>query len=154
MPISGPGLVLVAETLSPSPRLRRHYDNSAMSDSLSTEWDFQEVAARHFDEASRRVRSWVPPTLTVLVAAVRASTLRRLYPFTSHNRFCLSDGPRFWAGEGQVAPAFVSLHRDWGYTLWSGGPYDPAATEMLSTEDASAAAIELERLLDRWPNHT
>jgi hypothetical protein len=123
-----------------------------MGDSLSAAWDFQADAARDDDEAARDPRrSWVPPTLAGLVAAVRATTLARLYPFTSHNRFCLSDGPRFWAREGQVAPAFVSRRRDTGYTVWRGGPYDESATETLSTEDPKAAAAELERLLDRWP---
>jgi hypothetical protein len=123
-----------------------------MDDSLRAAWDWQADAARHADEASRDPRrSWVPPTLAVLVAAVRATTLARLYPFTSHHRFCLSDGPQWWMGEGQVAPAFVSRLRHEGYIVWSGAPYDASAREVLSTEDPKAAAVELERLLDRWP---
>lgn len=126
-----------------------------MNDSPSAAWDFQAAAARDLDETSRDpCRSWVPPTLAILVAAVRATTLTRLYPFTSHRRLCLSDGPRFWSGEGKVAPAFVSLHRDSGYTVWSGGPYDESATAAITTQDPAAAAAELERLLDQWPERT
>lgn len=126
-----------------------------MSDSTSAAWDFQAAAARDLDETRRDPRrSWVPPTLATLVAAVRATTLARLYPFTSHSRLCLSDGPSFWSGEGAVAPAFVSLDRDSGYTIWDGGPYLETAAPVLTTGDPKTAAAELERLLQQWPEHT
>jgi hypothetical protein len=155
-----------------------------MASSLSAEWDGMEGHARQRDAHSpdhwsrdfrasplpadyRRLPGdpgplGVPATLAVLVAAVRATSLQRLYPFMSLCRFCLSDGPEFWEGRGQVAPAFVAYDRS-GYTVFSGGPYDDPGdgpdmdwagtrgTVTLKTPDETAAAAELERLLQGWP---
>jgi len=126
-------------------------DNEAVDESLTSAWEFQATSAEVLDKFARERPSRIPPTLAVLVAAVSATTLTRLYPFTSHCRLCLSDGSRFWSGEGQVAPAFVSLDADCGYIVWRGGPYDESASEVGSTEDPATAAAELERLLVQWP---
>jgi Family of unknown function (DUF6193) len=123
-----------------------------MSDQVSAAWDFLAAAAHEDDEANRDPRrSWVPPTLAVLVAAVRATSLTRFYPFTSHARLCFSDGPEWWSGKGQVVPAYVARNRENGYMVSRGGPYDESAAIVLSTEDAKTAAYELERLLEGWP---
>jgi len=129
-------------------------DNEAVDESLTSAWEFQATAAHDDDEVSRKggpKHTWVPPNLAALVAAARATTLTRFYPFTACSALCLSDGPRFWDGAGEVAPAFISRHRDGQYFVWRGGPYREGATLVLASADPDTAAAELERLLARWP---
>jgi hypothetical protein len=110
-------------------------------------WDFQEIAARDLDETNRTGHSWVPPTLTALVTAVRGTTLARPYPFTSHSRLCLSDGPRFWVpvqrGE-QVTfrpPPWAEHGRDGSIDV-------PAGCPLLIIEGVGAGRREAAHLVD------
>lgn len=75
----------------------------------------------------------------------------RFFLFTSHHRFCLSDGPQWRVGDGQVAPAFIALDPEAGYVVWKGCPYDAGATIAVSTADPGVPAAELEQLLVSWP---
>jgi hypothetical protein len=126
-----------------------------MDDSLGAAWDSLAASAQEEDEASRDPSpSWVPPTLAVMVATVRATSLARFYPFTAMASLCFSDDPEFWSGRGQVAPAFVARHPETGYTVYQGGPYEGNAAIVLSTEDAKTAADALERLLEGWPEQS
>lgn len=118
-----------------------------MDDELQQSWDWQFEAARDFDDSCDNDRTWPPPILTALVTAVHATTLRRLHPFTSHARLCLSTGPRCWEPGVKDAPAFVSLDPAGHYNVWSGDPYTNPPTLTLATTDPEHAAAELERLL-------
>ncbi|MFJ4851113.1 MULTISPECIES: hypothetical protein [unclassified Streptomyces] len=124
-----------------------------MNNTLSAAWAFEAEAAEAADTIGREPgRSWIPPILGVLVAAVRLTSLARLYPFTSHNRFCLSDGPQWWAGQGEIAPAFVALDPEAGFTVWRGKPYDASASMTMTTSKQEAAAAALAELLSAWPH--
>jgi hypothetical protein len=121
-----------------------------MSDELGEPWESYLHVARDFDAACQGDGTWPPPIMTALVTAVQATTLRRLYPFTSHARLCLSAGPRCWEPGAVNAPAFVSLELPGLYNVWSGKPYRDAPTIVLTTEDPEFAAAEFERLLSGW----
>ncbi|GAA1959351.1 DUF6193 family natural product biosynthesis protein [Catenulispora subtropica] len=121
-----------------------------MDDELRQSWEWQLQAAQDFDDSCDNDRTWPPPILTALVTAVHATTLRRLHPFTSHARLCLSTGPRCWEAGVTDAPAFVSLDLEGHYNVWSGDPYTNSPTLVLEAVDADQAAAELERLLIAW----
>jgi hypothetical protein len=118
-----------------------------VTDELQQSWDRQFEAARAIDESCDNDRTWPPPILTALVSAVHATTLRRLHPYTSLARLCLSTGPRCWEPGVKNAPAFVSLEPPGNYNVWSGDPYANSPTLTLTTTDPGHAAAELERLL-------
>ncbi len=126
-------------------------DDVSVNNSPVADWDFVAENAAHADAAGRAGNSWIPPILGALVEAARVTRLARFFPFTSHHRFCLSDGPEWWVGDGQVAPAFIALDPEDGYIVWKGSPYDAAATVAVTTGNEGAAAAGLERLLDLWP---
>ena len=121
-----------------------------MNEELQQSWDLQLQAAREFDASCDNDHTWPPPILAALVTAVHSTTLRRLHPFTSHARLCLSTGPRSWESGVRDAPAFVSLEPPGHYNVWSGKPYRDAPTMILTTEDPEHAAAELEALLIAW----
>lgn len=121
-----------------------------MDEVLQQSWDWQLQAAHDFDASCDNDRTWPLPILTALVTAVNATTLRRLHPFTSHARLCLSTGPRSWEPGVRHAPAFISLESPSSYNVWSGKPYKDAPAMILTTEDPEHAAAELERLLISW----
>lgn len=127
--------------------------DGAVDEELRQAWEGQLHVARAFDD-DRAGRgdddAWPPPILSALVVAVQATSLRRLYPFTSHARLCLSAGPRPWEPGVSHAPAFVALESPSLYCVWSGKPYRDAPVVVLTTEDPHRAAAELERLLVGW----
>jgi hypothetical protein len=82
-----------------------------------------------------------------LVRAAYATSLHRLYPFTSLNRLCFSQKPGGPLA-GTVVPAYVAVTRDEGYVVWAGDPYrGEEAVLQLVTTSASQAAEAVERLL-------
>lgn len=121
-----------------------------MDEEIQQAWDWQLQAARDFDDSRDNDDAWPPPILAALVTAVHATTLRRLHPFTSHARLCLSTGPRSRESTVRHAPAFVSLESPGHYNVWSGKPYRDAPAMVPTTEDPEHAAAELERLLTTW----
>ena len=117
-----------------------------MSDELRESWESWESCfqvAREFDAAYQGGDTWPPPIMTALVTAVRATTLSRLHPFTSHARLCLSAGPRCRAPDAVNAPAFVSLEPPGSYNVWAGKPYRDAAKVVFTTEDPELAAARV-----------
>lgn len=125
-------------------------DDDPVHDELRQSWDWQLQAARDYDDSYGDGRTWPPPIFTALVRAAQATELRRLHPFTSHARLCLSNGPRCWEPGVKDAPAFVSLDPEGHYNVWSGDPYISSPTLVLETAEAAQAAAELERLLIAW----
>ncbi|MFI0351510.1 hypothetical protein [Actinomadura sp. 9N407] len=101
-------------------------------------------------------RTWEMPDFGALARAVRRTSLRRLFPFTSHSRFCLGDRADFWrtgSDGGHIAPAFIVRSREHGYVVEAGNPYHAAQVEsVLTTKDPEAAAHCLEHLLADWPH--
>jgi hypothetical protein len=120
-----------------------------VDDSPQASWDFCLQVAQGIDHVCRGDDTWVPPILTALVTAVRATSLRRLHPFTSHAALSLSSGPRCWEQGAKTAPAFISLDPAGHYNVWSGHA-DVAGALACATSDPEHAAAELERLLAQW----
>ncbi|MFG2909029.1 DUF6193 family natural product biosynthesis protein [Kitasatospora sp. NPDC048286] len=121
-----------------------------MDNERQQSWDWQFECARDFDDSCDNDRTWPPPILSALVTAVHATTLRRLHPFTSHARLCLSTSPRSWEPGVRNAPAFISLDPAGHYNIWSGDPYTNSPTLVLETRDPAQAAAQLEQLLAAW----
>lgn len=122
-----------------------------MDNSLAASWDVEAQAAEGVDARGREPgKAPVPPILGPLVTAARTTSLARLHPFTSLDRFCLSDGREWWTGHGRVAPAFVALVPREGYVVWRGDPYGESVTRVLATTDAEEAAAALADELESW----
>lgn len=122
--------------------------------SLDDAWDDQAAAARVTDAADRLNASEYapPPTLSVLVAAARASSLRRFYPFTSHGQLCLSTGPaRCSSDSAEDAPAFIARDDGATYVVYAGSLNSADIAPILVARNAQEAVAELERLLADWP---
>ncbi len=128
----------------------RERDDNPVHDELRQSWDFQLQAARDFDADCDNDHTWPPPILTALLSAVQATTLRRLHPFISHARLCLSTHPCCWEPTARNAPAFISLAPEGHYNVWSANPYTSSPTLVLETEDPDHAAAQLEQLLTAW----
>lgn len=124
-------------------------------DEPESRWESLIAAADREDENTReRGGSWLPPILGPLVRAASTTRLRRLWPFTSLNRLCFSSGPRFWAGEGEVAPAFVEIRPDAQYLVVAASPYQPIPESMFDeavpTADPELAARQVDEVLAGW----
>lgn len=120
-----------------------------MSESLESYWDQWESAAQARDDRRRDASLGLePPILADLIKSSRSTALRRLFPFTSHDRLCFSTAPD---SAGPSAPAFVILNHDHGYVVYAGHPYREGSTIVLRTHSAAEAATEVERLLAGWP---
>ncbi|MFE7487318.1 DUF6193 family natural product biosynthesis protein [Kitasatospora sp. NPDC057541] len=115
-----------------------------MKESLEAAWDFELDNSAGIDQAYGRGEQM---GLVALVSAARGSGLARFYPFTSMGRLCFSTGPRWWMGDGEPVPAFVTMDADGGCVVWRGSPYVHPAEEVLETHAAAEAVAELERLL-------
>ena len=128
--------------------------NEQASWSVDEAWDSQQMGAVESDE--RRLRndhSTILLLLGVLVAAARASTLHRFFPFTSHDVLCMSSGPEWYRADpsGEVAPAFIARAAGESYVVYSGSPYSEDFYPVLSAASAEEAVAEMERLLVDWP---
>lgn len=122
---------------------------------LANEWENLADSARLQDAHNQDpCKSWVPPNLAALVAAVRRTQLSRFYPFTGHEYLYFADGPGVWDEKGEVAPACIGRDRPEGYlvlqgpTVYSRLPGQVTCT--LTTHDPDEAAAEAERLLAGW----
>jgi hypothetical protein len=116
---------------------------------LASQWEHVAHSARLQDASSQDPhKSWVPPNLAALVAAVRRTRLSRFYPFTGHEYLYFADGPGVWDEKGEVAPVCVGRNRPEGYFVVQGPP--GKATCTLTTHDPDEAAAEAERLLAGW----
>ncbi|MGW3185019.1 hypothetical protein ACWDD9_37670 [Kitasatospora sp. NPDC001119] len=115
-----------------------------MEESLEAAWDFELDSSAGIDQAYGRDEH---VGLVTLVSAARGGGLARFFPFTSMGRLCFSTGPRWWMGDGEPAPAFVTVAPEGGYVVWRGSPYAHPAEEVLETHAAAEAVAELERLL-------
>ena len=116
-------------------------------------WEDQLAPAEAEDaHRSDRSRSWVPPILAPLVAAAMNSSLRRLFPFTSHNmlRFARSADLGVW-DRTKIAPVFVAVVPDPDrYLVYAGEFAEELPDPVLETDDPAAAIAEVERRLAGW----
>ncbi|MFF3113277.1 DUF6193 family natural product biosynthesis protein [Kitasatospora sp. NPDC057904] len=115
-----------------------------MEESLEVAWDFELDSSAGVDQSYGRDEH---VGLVPLVSAARGSGLARFYPFTSMGRLCFSTGPRWWMGDGEPVPAFVTVDAEGGYVVWRGSPCVHPAEEVLETHAAAEAVAGLERLL-------
>nr|BFD95456.1 hypothetical protein KitaXyl93_68160 [Kitasatospora sp. Xyl93] len=115
-----------------------------MKEPLEAAWDFELACSTGIDKACGRGEH---VGLVALVSAARGGGLTRFYPFTSMGRLCFSTGSRWWMGDGEPVPAFVTVDPAGGYVVWRGSPYVHPAEEVLETHAAVEAVAELERLL-------
>ena len=119
---------------------------------LAAMWE-AEVLAAEAEDAHNNTPTWVPPIKAPLVRAVRATSLHRLFPFTSMNRLCFSSGPAWWDDQGVVAPAHIALAPEGDYVVYGCSPYARSEQDfiaVLATEDPVMAATAVERLLVQW----
>lgn len=121
---------------------------------LAGQWEWLSDSARLRDAHNQDPRkSWVPPTLAALVAAVMRTQLIRFYPFTGHEYLYFADGAGVWDHKGEIAPACIGRTRPEGYIVLQGAvyPWLPGqVTCTLTTHDPDEAAAEAERLLAGW----
>jgi hypothetical protein len=121
---------------------------------LSSWWECLADSARAEDASNRDPgKSWVPPSLAALVAAVRRTRLSRFYPFTGHEYLYFADGPGAWDEKGEIAPVCIGRNRPEGYIVLQGAVYPGLpgqVTRALTTHDPDEAAAEAERLLAGW----
>ncbi|MCX4745458.1 hypothetical protein OG455_07970 [Kitasatospora sp. NBC_01287] len=118
-----------------------------MDESLDAAWEFMLISAAATDEGYGRPGSL---GLTVLVEKARSTRITEFYPFTSLGRLCFSTGPRWWEGQGEPVPVFVTLDHEGVYRVWTGGPYVHTideVVEQLVTRSADQVIAEVERLL-------
>ncbi|GHF77422.1 hypothetical protein GCM10018790_64420 [Kitasatospora xanthocidica] len=115
-----------------------------MKESPEAAWDFELDNSAGIDQAYGRDEH---VGLVALVSAARGSGLARFYPFTSMGRLCFSTGPRWWMGDGEPVPAFVTVNPEDGYVVWRGSPYVHPAEVALVTRSAIEAVAGLERVL-------
>lgn len=122
-----------------------------MTESLDDAWDWLARQGAAWDDDHRVPgKSWVPPILLDLVVAARSSTLRRLYPFTSHAWLRFSTGPRFWAGGGEVLPVMIGLTPDaryWVVRVRDEVLMDGPLEDILKTDNASEAVAQAAQLI-------
>ncbi|MFE6050527.1 DUF6193 family natural product biosynthesis protein [Kitasatospora sp. NPDC056446] len=121
-----------------------------MDNELQQSWDWQIEGARSFDESVDNDHTWPPPNLSVLTAAVHATTLRRLHPFTSHASLHLSSSARCWEPGARTAPACIAMGPSGDYFVWSGEMGTNEQVLVLETPDPAAAAARFEELLAGW----
>ena len=121
---------------------------------LANEWENLADAARERDAYCQDPRkTWVPPNLAALVAAVRRTRLTRFYPFTGHEYLYFADGPGVWDEKGEIAPACIGRNRLEGYLVFPGAVLHGPPGQLvctLTTHDPDEAAAEAERLLAGW----
>ena len=113
-------------------------------------WEDQ-LAAAEADDAYRsdRSRSWVPPILAPLVATAMNSSLRRLFPFTSHNLLRFSRSPDVaMPNSADIAPAFVAVVPDPDRYVVLAGAFDAQRWHsVFETTEPVAAVAQVERVL-------
>ena len=115
-------------------------------------WDEQLDFAEAFDETcAERSKTWPPPIMAELVSVASRTDLVRLCPFISHNVLRFATSPRWYVGEGSVAPAFIALFGNPdGYVVYSGELFGNADA-VLDTANAADAAAKAAELLASWP---
>jgi hypothetical protein len=126
---------------------------------LASQWEFVADLSRLADADTQKhpEKSYVPPPLTPLVAAVMRTQLIRFYPFMGEHLY-FGDGPGVWGEKGEIAPACIGAggHEEVYFVLqggpfYSGAPWLPGqVTCTLTTHDPDEAAAEAERLLAGW----
>ena len=120
---------------------------------LAACWEAELAAAEEEDARNESSSSWVPPIKADLVRAVRNTSLRRLYPFTSMSRLCFSSGPDLFSPDVSIAPAHVALAPEGDYVVYQGDPTpraDESPREVVATYDPDTAARAVEGLLTDW----
>lgn len=125
----------------------------ASPDQVAACWEAELVAAEEEDADNMSTASWVPPIKADLVRAVRNTSLRRLYPFTSMNRLCFSSSPDLLSADASIAPAHVALAPEGDYVVYHGDPTpqsDEDPHEVIATYDPNEAATVVEQLLTDW----
>ena len=93
-----------------------------------------------------------PPILADLIKAARKTTLRRFFPFVSHDILRFSTRPMSDSGDPLIVPVFVVLSHDDGYMIYEGDFSQSDVPMVISTHSAAVATSEIERLLTRWPH--
>lgn len=129
---------------APALSMRNH---GGVTDELRASWDYQAAFADWYDGLKP---AWSPPSFKALVAAAQATTLRRLFPFTSHWVLRFRANEDMLTSLASIAPGSIAVTQSGLYAVQSGLKWHGSVDATLFTADPEEAAAALAQLLADW----